>query len=368
MHELELVACQLADGFQQQQARGECVGLVPVHDVHLHAVAHLPLVLVERGAEARAAEVDARRFDGGHAPLQLAVVEERRADDLEGHRGAAALAHVGALEDAGADIAQRRVEVLAVRAGRNPRQVRVVKAHPALPAGQRNDRQLHVELQVILDIARILADGQRVLRGQLVIAHERGLRELKNGAAVPDAAQRVDAVEHDHGLAAARARLHGVGERVEVGVKARADVLNIEDQDVKGVQHLLIEVAVRAEGAVHSDARLLVHAGIHLRAGLRAAADAVLHSEQGGQVAALADDVDGAAQVVVDARRVGHEANALARKQAVHGFDVVHAAQYMMSLHIVFPPVRFVHGNLCLHYTGSRAREHMRFSRKFRGK
>ena len=59
----------------------------------------------------------------------------------------------------------------------------------------------------------------------------------------------------------------------------------------------------------------------------------MLHSKKGSQAIAARNQVDGAAQGVIDACRIGHESDAAAGKRSIGEGDPVYAAEYMGFFH-----------------------------------
>ena len=65
------------------------------------------------------------------------------------------------------------------------------------------------------------------------------------------AAKRIRPVEHNHGNSFFGSRLKTKAQRPEVGVNARADVLQIDDQDIKTLEHRLSRFAHIGVKTVH---------------------------------------------------------------------------------------------------------------------
>jgi len=104
-----------------------------------------------------------------------------------------------------------------------------------------------------------------------------------------DAANRVGPVAHDDVNAVLRAGAHAVGHRVDVGVDARADVLQVDDQRVQAPQHLGRRFPRVAVQRVDGDAlrwvvgvRCLDHIVLHVRP------ESMLRAEDGRQVDTVA--------------------------------------------------------------------------------
>ena len=128
-------------------------------------------------------------------------------------------------------------------------------------------------------------------------------------------ADRIGPIAHDRLDAVPRGRLQAVRHRVDVGINAHADVLQIDHQHVHFAQHGRGRLARFAVQGVDRDAAHGVfrvprfdHVVLHVRS------KPVLGSEDGRQVRAgmPGDAVDDVAEVPVHRRRIAHQADALA--------------------------------------------------------
>ena len=124
------------------------------------------------------------------------------------------------------------------------------------------------------------------------------------------AAERIGPVEHKDGNALLGRRLKTKAQRPEVGVNARADVLQVDDQDIETLEHRLSRFSHIGVKTVHRDlsqrikrVRRLDHVVLLL------GPQAVLRSEQRRQLArqALAEDFIGGAEAGVDRRLIHHQ-------------------------------------------------------------
>ena len=229
----------------------------------------------------------------GHHPRQRGVrdasgqglaVDPRRAEQLERPRGAPALRQVGALEQHRARVDHGALQGRQVGRGHDPRQPGGVVVRRPLPAVQTRHLQLGAEAEMVVEQARQLADRQAVAQRDRELPDERLVARLEQGALDLHAADGVGPVAHHHGQVVACGRAQAVGHRVDVGVDARAHVLQVDDEDVEAVEHgrgRLAEVAVQGmDGDVVGRmprVRRLDHVVLDVRA------EAVLGAEQGGQ-------------------------------------------------------------------------------------
>ena len=88
-------------------------------------------------------------------------------------------------------------------------------------------------------------------------------RILQHRSLHRDAAERIGPVEHHEGDARLRRRLHRVGHRGDVGIDARADILQVEDQHFHAVQHLAREGLARVLRVELAHRRINVRQRIH---------------------------------------------------------------------------------------------------------
>ena len=126
-----------------------------------------------------------------------------------------------------------------------------------LPAPAADDHEVCPDPVPAVQKSGDLAGGHPVPVGQRVEPYE-------GEVVVPDeipfhgAADRVRAVEHEDALAVLGRGLHRVGHRPDVGVVARADVLDVEDERVESLEHLCLRPAGGPVEAVHRDPSLPV--------------------------------------------------------------------------------------------------------------
>jgi hypothetical protein len=162
--------------------------------------------------------------------------------------------------------------------------------------------------------ARQLADREPVRDGDRSPADEALPALLAQRPVEVEPAARVGPVEHDHGQADLCAARHGLAQRRDVGVAARADVLQVDQQHVEAGQRRRIGPALGAVERDHRQPGGAVARVVDRVARGHVAADAVLGREQAHQPDALVgrQPVHAGHEPSVDAGRVREQAQALA--------------------------------------------------------
>ena len=94
------------------------------------------------------------------------------------------------------------------------------------------------------------------------------------------AAQRVRPVQNHHLDAVLGAGAHNETEGADESIGTAADVLDVIDNDVQPLKHLLARLAVGAIDRIDWDPCLRILEILHVRAGVGIPADSVLGSEQ----------------------------------------------------------------------------------------
>ena len=145
------------------------------------------------------------------------------------------------------------------------------------------NEKIEIKLQMRADEAGVFAHRKPIARGHSVFAYE-GMERFVQQRPLHRATQRIGPVEHHDGFARPSAILHRVRKRVQIGVKPGAHVLNVVNQNVKRVQHLLGHPSRRAIQAEDGNARFRVHFACHMAARLHRAANAVFAGEQRAQI------------------------------------------------------------------------------------
>ncbi len=165
------------------------------------------------------------------------AVQPRRAQHLERGRRPAADGEVGPLEQTGAGIVRGALQRRHVERRRDPGKARLVEPAVRGPARGRDDVQLHLHAERSPVQAREFSRRESVPHGHRVQADEGREGGVQHGT-LREAADRIRAVEDDHGDARAPRRLHRERHRRDVRVVARADVLDIEREHVDRSEHL----------------------------------------------------------------------------------------------------------------------------------
>src|SRR5687768_8503953 len=158
-------------------------------------------------------------------------------------------------------------------------------------------------------------------RGNRILSDERFVSGFKGDAFDFNAANRVGPIAHDHLDAMRARRAHAIGHRVHVGVDARADILQVDDERVDIAQHLGGRLAGVAVQRIERDAlpragfelgvRRLDHVVLHVRpkSVLRTEERRDLHAAIGEQ------QIDNVLQAMVDRGRVADETDAFAAQR-----------------------------------------------------
>ena len=196
-------------------------------------------VLLEGGLEHRRPEEGARQPQRVHLAREALGLDARRADQLERPRGAAPFREQRAFEQHRARIDDGGVERRHVRRRHHPRQRRsssanISRRQPSISTTSSSAPRPNC----LVEQARQLADRHAVTHRDRELADERFEAGRERRALDVHAVDRVGPVAHDHRHAVARARAQAVGHRVDVGVDARADVLQVDDEHVEAAQHV----------------------------------------------------------------------------------------------------------------------------------
>ena len=107
----------------------------------------------------------------------------------------------------------------------------------ARPALHRDDLEIRAQAEVRVEHPRELGDGHAVPHRDRKLADERLEAVLEDGAFDLHAANRVGPVADDHLEPVSLRRTQAVGHRVDEGVDAGTDVLQVDDQRVEPRQH-----------------------------------------------------------------------------------------------------------------------------------
>jgi hypothetical protein len=284
--------------------------------VDLQAGAELADVLVEsrlEPARPQPAAGEPRRRDRGHAREQRVGVEVGRAEQLERMGRAAALGQRRAFEHDRAGKRARHRQGGGVRARVHPGAL-AERPAPARCGGRRpslhgDHLAFERELAAADEPPGELAEREAVADRQRAGADEALPAGAQEGA-FDRAADRVGPVEHPDRLAARRGFLEDVPQRRHEGVDARADVLQVDEQQVEGVHHRRGRPPHGAIEAAHGDAEARVGEVRRLdHVVLLVAAHAVLRTEGGreAQVAARRQRVERVREIGGHRGRMGEQ-------------------------------------------------------------
>ena len=160
-----------------------------------------------------------------------------------------------------------------------------LRVHLAAPAVHLDDFQRRAKVELLVEEAGELADRHPVAHRNGKQPDERFVSRQEPRAFDVDPVDRVRPVADDHGNAVPAARAQAIRHRVDVGIDARADVLQVDHHGVDVAQHLGGRLARLAVERVDRDApariarvRRLDHVVLQVRA------EAVLGAEQGREV------------------------------------------------------------------------------------
>src|SRR5438309_1533972 len=252
-----------------------------------------------------------------HPAQHRGGVEPGSAHDLKGEPGAPSDRQICRLEQTGAGVMERALEVGHVGGRLHPRQAGGVVVRAPSPARCGHDDEVGVELVPLVREAQDLAERQAVAHRQrqevepFRVERARGLYV----ALQHHAADRVRAVRHDDPLAAARGFAHHEHRARGIGVVPGADVLQVDHDDVDAVQDREIGWARRGVEAVNWKPGGRVH-GVGEPRAVLFAAEPVLGAEQHRQpITAGEQAVDVAAALTVDAGLVREQGQPLAGEQ-----------------------------------------------------
>ena len=116
--------------------------LYHVERVYLNASAGLAREFGKGGGKVNRAEIQPGKIPLFYPSAQLRRVDPGRADVFKGQGGTPTLGQIGALKDAGTDVAQRGMEGGAVGGGGNPRHVQIIQVILPMPALEGYHRQI----------------------------------------------------------------------------------------------------------------------------------------------------------------------------------------------------------------------------------
>ena len=187
----------------------------------------------------------------------------------------------------------------------------VVPVHVARPA--LHGHHLELGADPLVEVERQLGDGHPVPHRHAELADEDSRSPARASAPRPAPADGIGPVGDDDRLAGPCHRPQAVGHRVDEGVDAGADVLQVDDQHVDEAQHLggrLARLTVEREDRDVAPRVLVVRRLDHVVLQVRPIP--VLRPEDGRErvVGRDAQPLGDMAEVVVDRGRIGDDADA----------------------------------------------------------
>ena len=300
-----------------------------VFDVDLHARAQLVRVFVEGGlkeAAAQDAAFEPLRCRAAHVFDQAVGVDVGRTEQLQRACGAAAFAQRGAFQHHGAGVGAGHAQVGGVGAGVDPAALggpAKARCGFGCPLAHGDDAVVHRQAEGVDEPVAQLAHGHAVAHGHGACAHEAFPAGLQRQA-FDGAARGVGPVEYPHAFAVRGRGLEHVAQRGDEGVDATAQVLQVHQQDVEAVHHLVGGAAHLTVEAEDRDAPAWVHVVGRLdHVVLFVAAQAVLWAKGRAQahLGQGRERVDAVRELARDRGRVGQQGHASALQwRAQSGF------------------------------------------------
>ena len=231
---------------------------------------------------------------------------------------AAAVVDAGVVEQTGTDVDERRLPIRNVRRGLHPLQSGVGPDHRASPAVHAHDAQLRADAEPVVEERRELADRHSMAHRNRVEADERFVGGLEDRSFDRRRRSGLGRSSTQNSLPNCFRALHRVGHRRDVRVRARADVLNVEEQNVDAVEHRRARMAGGAVEAVDRQVRLRVDVGGDRRARAAVAAKAVFGriDRFDANLPVVQDRVDDRFEARRDAALIGDDADRAAAEIA----------------------------------------------------
>ena len=177
------------------------------------------------------------------------------------------------------------------------------------------DLEVRAETERVVEQPRQLPDGHPVPQRNRIQADERLEPALEHRPFDRHAPDGIRPIAHDDRHLEARRALQAVGHRVDEGVDARADVLQVDDEDVEVPQHRLGRLPRFAVERVDRHAWRAVAAVRRLdHVVLQVGVEAVLRTEDRGERHAFGarEPIADMDELGVDRGRVGDDADATA--------------------------------------------------------
>ena len=290
----------------------------PIAHVDLTPTAGLARVLLERRLEEHGPEVDAGQPSGVHRSCQALTVDPGSPDEFERSRRAPAFGQLGAFDEHRAGIDDGAVERGEIRRRDDPGKTGLVKVHRAAPAVEHDHVEAGADVEVLVEETGQLADRQTVAHRNGKLPDKRAPGLLQVRALDRISANRVRPIADDHRQPASRRRAHAVGHRVDVGVDPRSHVLEIDDEHVEAIQHVVGRLTSVAVERVHRHAPPAVPPVRRLdHVVLQIGAESMLGAEEGCKrdFGIFEQPVGSMRQAGINRRRVAHEPDAAAGNQ-----------------------------------------------------
>lgn len=274
----------------------------------IHALAELTFVNGTGGGEANGHKTDLGKVKGVEFASKLEVVNVGGADDFERGVGAAADGKRGGLEEADAGIEDSLREIAHVGGGIDPGERGLIEKEIATPAGEGDHGEIGADFFLFVEHAGELANGHAVAHRNGVPAGESFLA-MENGAFDGEAVDGIGAVENEEFFAGFLGGDHAVAHGGDVGVKAAANVLDIEDEGIEILELLGRGSAAFAVEAVNREAGFFIGGVGNFF--VEQAADAVFWTKESDELNALGlvEQVDGWVALAIGAGVVADEAD-----------------------------------------------------------
>src|SRR5262245_49942838 len=107
----------------------------------------------------------------------------------------------------------------------------------ATPAFHRDNLEIAIDLEVVVEHLREFADGHSVASRQWELSDERSVFGLKNVSGHLEAVNRIRSIANDYSLVESLRSTHAVRKCVNKCVDATTDVLHVEHERIDVRQH-----------------------------------------------------------------------------------------------------------------------------------
>ena len=164
-------------------------------------------------------------------------MDVRRPEQLKRLGGAASLGHIGTFPQNLAGIYQGRLRSRHVGRRGYPRQTRVRKLHVAFPAGHGNYFQAAADFKIIVKKTGQFADGQPMAHGDW-IPPDKGAAVSGQAVALHiNAVDGIRTIQDQNLYVVFCSRLETVGQGVDKRIHPAADILQVHQQHIDGLEH-----------------------------------------------------------------------------------------------------------------------------------